>query len=184
MKGADRCYEDYRYVHSRWQRPESRSPLHSPSPLSRRRRYPRHRLVMEPAGGRTAVTGLRVRVTGITRSGAPAGTTATQPPGGIRLPAGRRPRTGSRPQAGIPRLAGLHPRRGSGLVPGHFSICSTRCAARNPRSEPALGWGQAQNRWKIELTESSPMPMPAPVTAGDSAVRCAASRRHEEPPCG
>ena len=185
MKGADRCYEDHRYVHSRWQRREFRSRLHSPSLPSRRRPYPRrHRLVMRPTGGPTAATGLRIRVTGITQSGVPAGTTATQPPAGIRLPAGCRPRTGTRPQAGIPRPAGRHRRGGSDRVPDHSSICSTHCAARSPRSEPAPGWGQAQSRSKIELTMSSPMPMPAPVTAGGSAVRSAASPRHEGPPCG
>ena len=73
------------------------------------------------------------------------------------------PRTGPRPLVGIPRPAGLHRRGGSDLVPDHFSICSTRCAARSPRSEPAPSWGQAQSRSKIELTMSSPMPMPAPV---------------------
>jgi hypothetical protein len=184
MKGADRCYEDH-YVHSRWQRREFRSRLHLPSPLSRRRPYPRrHRLVMRPTGGRTAATGLRIRVTGITQSGVPAGTTATQPPAGIRLRAGRRPRTGPRPQAGIPRPAGLHRPGGSDLVPDHSSICSTRCAARNPRSEPAPAWGQAQSRSKTELTMPTPMPMPGPVTAGGSAVRSAASPRHEGLPCG
>jgi hypothetical protein len=185
MKGADRCYKDHRYVDSRWQRREFRSRLHSPSPLSRRRPYPRRRrVVMRPTGGPTAVTDLRIRVTGITQSGVPAGTTATQPPAGIRLPAGRRPRTGLRPRAGIPRPAGLHRRGGSDLVPDHSSICSTHCAARSPRSKPAPGWGQAQSRSKIELMMSPPMPMPAPVMAGRSAVRSAASRRHEGPRCG
>ena len=185
MKGADDVMPDHRYVHSHWQRREFRSRLHLPSPLSHRRPYPwRHQLVMRPTGDTTAATGLRIRVTGITQSGVPAGTTATQPPAGIRLPAGCRPRTGPRQLAGIPRPAGLHPRHGSDLVPDHFSICSTHCAARNPRSEPAPGWGRAQSRSKIELTMSPPMPMPPPVMAGGSAVRSAASPRHEGPPCG
>jgi hypothetical protein len=86
------------------------------------------------------------------------------------------------PAGGIPAWLGSTP-SWVGPWPGHFSTCSTRCAARNPRSEPAPGWGRL-SRSKIELAMSSPMPMPAPVTAGGSAVRSAASPRHEGPPCG
>ena len=111
--------------------------LHLPYPLSHRRPYPRRqRDVMRPPGDPTAATGRRIRAAGITPSGVPAGTTATQPPAGIRLRAGCRPRTGLRLRAGIRRLAGLLRRHGSDPAPDHFSICSTRCAARSQHSEP------------------------------------------------
>ena len=83
MKGADRWYKNHRYVHSRWQRPESHSWRYLPSPLSRRRPSPRsHRAVMRPTGDPTAGTGPRIRATGITRNGVAAGTTASRTPAG------------------------------------------------------------------------------------------------------
>lgn len=163
MKGADRCCENPRNEHSRWRRPEFHSRRRSPSLPSRRQPYRRRqRVVTRRTGDPTADTG-RIRATGITRSGEPGGTTATLRPVGYRLPGGRRRRTGSHPPAGIPRQALRRRRGGSDPAPDHFSICSTRCAARRSRSEPARV-GQAQSRSKIELTMSSPMPIPAPVT--------------------
>jgi hypothetical protein len=170
MKGADRCYENPRNEHSRWRRPEFLSQRRSPSLPSRRQPYRRlHRVVMRHTGDPMASTD-RIRATGITRSGEPGGTTATRHPAGYRLPAGHRRQTGSPPPAGIPRQALRHRRGGSDPAMDHFSICSTRCAARRSRSEPARV-GQAQSRSNIELTMSSPMPIPAPSRSPGRTVR-------------
>ena len=127
-----RCNEKHRYAHSLWRRPEFHSRLDSPS-------HPSHR----PTGDHTAPVD-HTRATGITRSGVPAGTTATRRPAGHPRSAGRRHRTGSHPPGGIPHPAGRRRQDGSDLAPDRFSICSTRCVARRPSSGPARFWAGSE----------------------------------------
>jgi hypothetical protein len=79
----------------------------------------------------------RIQAIGIILNGAEAGMTATRPQGGCRRSDGHLRQTGLRPRGGIPRRDGRRRRTGSDLVPGRFSISSTRCAAHRSRSEPA-----------------------------------------------